>query len=300
MKSVFASAFLCQVIWPDFTAHFRSETTKGSYQTDISEIMDYFQRDFLDIREAEVKEYFGILENKVNLGRLKPATMAKKFRELHSFAEYICEEREKYHVSEEYQDYYYPYLKLVAKQEKFVKSIPIAHIDQLFVAAEGDSMVYSILTLLYRAGLTSTQITELRPEDFGAYENGVYVHVSGREEACYIPEDAARVLDTYMSVRQANPYLFYNKRGNKLNTMYISRMMQNCCRKAGIPSYSAESLRNTCGVTMYAYGAGDSQVAGQFGNTQIQIRRYRDISYKESLLREANQLVKVKVLPPEI
>lgn len=300
MKSLFASTFLCQVIWPDFTAHFRSETTKGSYQTDISEVMDYFQRDFLDIREDEVKEYFEILENKVKLGVLKPGTMAKKFRELHSFAEYICENRRQYNVSEEYQDYYYPYLKLVAKQEKFVKSIPIEHIDKLFVAAEGDSMVYSILTLLYRAGFTSTQIIELKPEDFGAYENGVYVRVSGREEACYIPGDVAAVLDTYMSVRQANPYLFYNRKGKKLNTMYISRMMQNCCRKAAIPSYSAQSLRNTCGVTMYAYGALDGQVARQFGNTQIQIKRYKDIAYKENLQREANQLVKIKVLPPEM
>lgn len=300
MKSLFASILVSQEIWSDFTAHFKSKTTKGSYQTDISEIMDYFEKDFLAISEDEVREYFTLLKNKVMDGRLKPGTMAKKFRELHSFAEYICENREKYYVPEEYQDYYYPYLKLVAKQEKFVRSIPIEHIDKLLLASEGDSMVYSILTLLYRAGFTSTQIIELKPEDFGVYENGVYVHVKGREEACYIPEDAVLVLNTYMSARQANPYLFYNKRGNKLNTMYISRMMQNYCRKAGIPSYSAESLRNTCGVTLYAYGAKDGQVAGQFGNTQIQIKRYKDISYKESLLKKANQLVKVKVLPPEI
>ena len=50
--------------------------------------------------------------------------MAKKFRELHSFAAYICENRERYQVDEGYQDGYYPYLKMVAKQEKFVKHIP--------------------------------------------------------------------------------------------------------------------------------------------------------------------------------
>ncbi|MFQ8899667.1 MAG: hypothetical protein ACLR71_17300 [[Clostridium] scindens] len=41
----------------------------------------------------------------------------KKFRELHSFAAYICENKERYQVDEGYQDDYYPYLKMVAKQE---------------------------------------------------------------------------------------------------------------------------------------------------------------------------------------
>ena len=74
-----------QGIWNDFKAHFKSITTEASYRTDIREIMNYFQKDFFEIREVEVKEYFAVLQNKVNKGALRPGTMAKKFRELHSF-----------------------------------------------------------------------------------------------------------------------------------------------------------------------------------------------------------------------
>ncbi len=73
--------------------HFRSPTTAGSYVSDIQEIMDYFQKDFWLIREAEVEVYYRWLENKVKQGDLSPGTMAKKIRELHSFAEFACDER---------------------------------------------------------------------------------------------------------------------------------------------------------------------------------------------------------------
>ena len=76
MNSIYASNCICQLIWPDFTAHFRSHMTAASYQADIVEIMEYFQKDFLEIREEEVKEYFEILSHKVEQENLKPGTMA--------------------------------------------------------------------------------------------------------------------------------------------------------------------------------------------------------------------------------
>ena len=101
-----------------------------------------------------------------------------------------------------------------------------------------------------------------------------------------------------MAERKDNPYLFYNSRGNPLNTMYISRMMKKYSKKAGIPSYSAQSIRNSCGCALFAYEASSEQVARQMGTTRIQIKRYQNISYKEALQREAGRLVKLKIEPP--
>ena len=68
--------------------------------------------------------------------------------------------------------------------------------------------------------------------------------------------------------------------------MYISRLMKKYTLQAGIPSYSAENIRNTCAVTMFAYGATPKQLARQMGVTKIQIRRYQNLSYRENLLKE--------------
>lgn len=285
-------------IWTDFTAHFKSNTTMGSYRSDLSEACDYLNKSFNQINSLDVKDLFAWFSNKVEQGNIKPATMAKKFREYHSLAQYICENKEKYNVPEGYEDFFYPYLTKVAKQEKFAKAIPIEEIDQLFRAAQVDIMVYLIFLLLYRVGLSSTEIVEIKMTDIEQYADGVYIWIRNRKEACYLPEDVVAAMSGYLSQREEQEYLLYNRSKRQLNTMYISRMMKKYTTMAGIPSYSAETLRNSCGFTMYAYGAKDKQVARQLGITQMQIKRYDDIRYKNNIQRQAQNLVKLKVEPP--
>ena len=306
MNSIYASKLICQVIWPDFTAHFRSHTTAASYQADITEIMEYFRKDFLDIRQKEVKEYFEVLSHKVEQKNMKPGTMAKKFRELHSFAEFVYMNRQQYEIDEAYRDFFEPYLKHLSTQEKFAKSVPVGHIDELLKAAESNRMEYCILVLLFRAGLTSTEVSNLKVEDLAEYDNGIFVQITGRKNLCFIPEDAWRILEKYIEERSVDdkkghqPYLFCNRRGNQLNPMYISRMMRKYEEKAGIPHYSAQTLRNSCAFTMFAYGASQEQVAGQMGTTKLQIKRYRNLAYQDLLQQQASQLVKIKIEPPDI
>lgn len=300
IKSIYASELTSQYIWTDFIAHFRSSTTAASYASDLSEIMNYFEKDFVEIRNDNVQEYFQMMQNKITQKVINPQTVAKKFRELHSFAEYICENRKKYCIDDQYQDEFYPFLKVLEKQKKFAKSVPVEHIDRLLQAAEPDIQAYTIIVMLYRIGLSSTEIIQLKPEDFAIYENGMYAAIKGREELCYIPEDTARILERFFDQRKEVEYLFYNSRGNKLNLMYLSRLMKKLAKKAGIPEYSAESIRNTCGFTLYAYGATPKQVANQLGVTKMQIHRYRNEVYKDQIQQAANHLVKVKVMPPEI
>lgn len=299
MNSPYVSKLIQKKIWQDFQAHFKSKTTAASYRADIDEIMNYFQKDFLEIDKDDAECYFSQMQRRVDAGYLKAGTMAKKFRELHSFAEYICDNRKMYHIGEEFCDCYYVHLKNVAKQEKHVGSIPVEHMDLLLKAAETDIMAYTILVLLYRVGLTSGEIASLKRDSFTAYDNGVYAAVAGRREPCFIPEDVFVILERYMSKTDAAEYLFVNSRGNPLNLMYISRMMKKYTQAAGLPPYSAESIRNTCGVNMFAYGAKPEQVAAQMGVTQMQIHRYKNLSYKENMLRAANHLVNVKILPPK-
>ncbi len=295
MDSPYASTLFSTKIWPDFTAHFQNSSSSASYQADVKEFMQMYQADFLQIDHAMVEDYYKQMEEKVQNNILKPSTMAKKFRELHSLAEFIEGQKEHYHIPDTFQDYFYPYLKAVAKVAQYAKSIPIEDIDKLFQAAKDNPMAYCIFALLHRAGLSSTEITALKLENFIAYDNGVFASVPGRQNPCFIPEDAFAILETYLAKRQEHEYLFSNSRGNRLNTMYISRLMKKYTELAGVPNYSAEALRNSCAFTLFSYRATPEQVARQMGVTQIQIKRYKNVSYRDSLLQEANHLVKIKV-----
>ena len=298
MQSVYASKLTKEKIWPDFSAHFRSPSTAASYESDIREVMEYFKRDFWKVREAEVETYFRWMEHKVEQGILSGATVAKKFRELHSFAEFACENRERYRLGKGYQDYYQPYLKRMEKQEPYARSVPAGHVDRLLAAAQEDLMAYGIILLLYRAGLTSTEIIWLRPGDLTVYDNGVYAAVRGRKEQCLIPEDVFAVLRKYLETCPGQPFLFCSSRGNQMNLMGISRLLKKYEKKAGIPSYSAQSIRNTCGFNLFAYGADEEQTASRLGVTGVQIRRYRNAGYREQLQLEAEKLVKLRAEPP--
>lgn len=299
MNSIHASDQFLQVIWPDFTAHFRNEVSIASYEVDVAEFMRFCESDFLQLDYEKAEAYFEYLQKKLETGKMQPSTMAKKIRELHSLAEYICDERGKYKVPASFRDYFLPYLKRIAKIDKYAKTIPVEHIDKIFTEAQDDLQAYCIFALLQRVGLSSTEIVGLKLCDIVAYDNGVYAELPSRKDSCFIPEDVFVILGQYIAQRQEQEYLFYNSRRNKLNTMYISRLMKKYTELAGVPNYSAEALRNTCAVTMFAYEASPEQVARQMGVTQIQIKRYKNLSYRDNLVRAANELVKVRVEPPK-
>ena len=59
------------------------------------------------------------------------------------------------------------------KEKELARMIPLEHIDRLLTASAENHMVYTILTLMYRAGLSSTEIIALKgPEDFVQYGGG--------------------------------------------------------------------------------------------------------------------------------
>uniref|UniRef100_UPI004056C3DA tyrosine-type recombinase/integrase n=1 Tax=Agathobacter sp. TaxID=2021311 RepID=UPI004056C3DA len=299
MNSIYASEQLKQVIWQDFITHFKSISSIVSYQSDIDEYLNYIQKDFLLQNSTDAENFYAHLIQKSDAGKIKPNTIAKKIRELHSFATYICENRENYQIPKSFKDEFLPYLGYLAKLEKYAKSVPIEHIDRMMKAAQDDLMAYCIITLLYRVGLSSTEIVELKLAHFEAYDNGVYAFVPGRKEASYIPEDVYLILERYLAAREEHEYLFYNSRRNKLNIKYISRMIKKYAQLAGVPAYSAETLRNSCAFTMFTYDANPEQVAKQMGVTQTMIKRYQSRVYKDNVLKNANQLIKIKVELPD-
>ena len=290
-----------QEIWKNFISHFKNIGTAASYQSDLMEIMEYLEKGFLEITNEDVKEYFNYQMSKVDQRILQPSTLAKKIRELNSFSSYIVENREYLKVDASYENHFSPYLKKVNKISKFANSIPTEQIDQLLNAAQDDIMAYSIMSLLYRMGLSSTEIIELKTENFAAYDNGVYLKVKDREDACFVPEDVYKIVLEFLEQTggQDQEFLFLNSRGNQLNTMYISRLMKKYTTLAGIPSYSAEALRNSCVYTMFSYHAKPEQIAKEMGVTDSQIRRYNNKNYIDSTSREVRSLVKIKIELPE-
>lgn len=300
MNSIYASEQIKQDIWPDFIKHFRSKSSIASYKSDIGEYLGFIKKDFLLQNSKDADDFYNYLMKKYEDGKIQAATVAKKIWELHSFSDYIYENKDNFDIPDSFDDVFSPYLSKLAKVEKYAKSVPVDHIDKIMNAAQSDLMAYCILTLLYRVGLSSTEISELKLKHFESYENGVYLFLPNRKEPCYVPEDVYTILVRYITENGDNEYLFYNKWKKKLNPMYISRLNKKYAELAGVPAYSARELRNSCAFTMFAYNANANQVAKQMGVTQTMITRYKGIYYKENIIKNANQLIKLKVEAPDL
>lgn len=289
--------FVNTEIWKLFRKKFKSETTEASYWSDIHEFCRIAGKPFTESDSSDVKKYYDRMSGQIKNGKLSKITLTKKFRELHSFASFLMEQG--IYLSGKEHDYFYPYLKTMAKESALAGSVPVEDMDALLNAASDDIMAYTILTLMYRAGMTSTEIIGISGEgDFAEYDDGVYAMLSGREEPCYIPDDAWTILKEYMDQRMVHDTLFYNRSGRPLNTMFISRMMKKYCSLAGIQNYSAQAVRNSCAFNMFAYGATDGQTARQMGRTEQQIRRYRGSLYRRNLQKQAADLVKIHIEKP--
>lgn len=301
----YATSIEKQDIWLEFVAHFKNKTTGDAYLTEIYEFEKLSKRPFFLTDETDVKNYFEFLQKKEASGKMNMSTLAKKLWELHSFATYAVERKAEFAVPDSFEDYFFQWLKRIRGQEKFVHSVPVEDMDRLYRAAEENYMAYTIISLLHRVGLSSTEIITLKRGDLAIYENGTFAFAEQRQDACYIPPDVNEILELYLrkvedaQETDSGEYLFFNRYGKPLNKMYISRMLKTYTKKAGIPSYSAEKIRTTCGITMFAYGVKPGQIAKQMGITKIQIQKYQKRQYQDNLLVKANELVKINIKPPK-
>lgn len=302
--SIYMSYITEKEIWPIFITHFKNKNvSQENYFGDINEFLDLCQKDFLQVREKDVDEYYNWLLLKIRQKQMKATTLQKKMKELHKFSDFIMKNKfqfkEQWKVPLTFDNFFYKYVAKFLSNEEAVKPVSIEDIDKMLEAAQDDLMAYTILVLFCRVGLRSTEVCALKPEDIASAPDGVYLTLRKKKDTRFIPPDVFLILEKYLASREENEYLFYNRSKRPLNTQYIHLMMRRIAIKADVPEYSAQDLRNVCAGIMYAYGVSPEQVAQQLGITQMHIRRYSNIIDKESIMKKANEMVKIKVLPPE-
>ena len=162
--------FVNMETWNLFRNRFKSPSTEASYWSDLMEFCRFTGKCFDDTESADVKNYYETMVAKTEAGRLSPVTLTKKFRELHSFVEFSDGE-----------DFFFPYLKYLPKEKQLAKCVPVEDMDALLEAASEDRMVYTILTLMYRAGMSSTEIISLNGSDnFVLCDDGGYAVLENR------------------------------------------------------------------------------------------------------------------------
>jgi site-specific recombinase XerD len=139
-------------------------------------------------------------------------------------------------------------------------------INRLLEAAENGTRAglirrdMAIIQLLLHTGLRVSEIVSLRKDDLIFDNPGMRLQVrSGQEEALarYLPLSNAvcKTLHNYLAVRPhsaKSDHLFLSQYGRQISSRTVQRIVSNCAKSAGVEGVSAQSLRRTYAVHLFA------------------------------------------------
>ena len=107
----------CKVFGNILFLTFRNQNSAASYRSDTIEFLEFTEKSFLETTASDVENYYAIQQKKINEKELQPSTVAKKIRELNSLSTYIEENKEYYHIKDNYQNHFAAYLPHIEKMK---------------------------------------------------------------------------------------------------------------------------------------------------------------------------------------
>lgn len=138
-------------------------------------------------------------------------------------------------------------------------------VKKLLIAAESGSRAglirrdLAILQLLLHTGLRMSEIVDLQKDDLVFDNPGLRLKVcNGQEEKTrYLPlcTEVCKALNDYLTVRPRTTttnHLFLSQQGNPVSDRTVQRIISDCARAAGLEGVSAQSLRRTFALQLFA------------------------------------------------
>lgn len=139
-------------------------------------------------------------------------------------------------------------------------------IDKLLEAAQSGSRAglirrdAAIIQLLLHTGLRVSEIVGLEKDDLIFDNPGMRLRVTSRQDESgtrYLPlsKPICKTLHDYLAVRPHSAYsehLFVSQYGRSISSRTVQRIVSNCAKSAGLEGVSAQSLRRTYAVRLFA------------------------------------------------
>lgn len=250
-----------------------TSATKRSYASDVGQLVAW-----LSARDAAV----GLLDRRTvrafaaDLGRrgYAPATLNRKLSALRSFARFLTEHGV---LGAD------PTLLLPGprRRRRLPRSLRLDEVVGVLRAAGGaaplDLRDRAILELLYGCGLRSQEVVDLDLGDVRASQGEVIVHgKGGKTRVVPLGQEAAAALERYLGRGRAAPAfgggrrpLFVSRRGRRLLTSDIRRMVVKYCGLAGIEHASPHMLRHAYATHMLERGADLRAIQELLGHASV-------------------------------
>lgn len=151
-----------------------------------------------------------------------------------------------------------------------------------------------MLELLYGCGIRNSELTGINLDDIGMSAEAILIRGKGKKER-YVPfgESARGALTAYLPARQRllaevrrnSPALLINRRGGRLTTRSVGRIIKRIAVAKGLsPDVHPHTLRHAFGTHMLEEGADLRAIQELLGHERLATtQRYTQLSIKQVL-----------------
>lgn len=290
--------------WNEFVKKPRKPATLKYYRQTLEEFMDDTNSSILTADDTHAEAYYQHLLSAMKANKLKGTTAYKKFKVLNSFREFLV-------LSDNFSMDINPFKRYLLflkeyDQTNVSRTLSLSETDQLLSACEQNLFAFTIISLVYRTAMKPQDVCCLKIRDFFSDPSGTYIQLqkNSRIHIIALTDDIIALLNSYiqyykLDLTDTSQYFFLNRLSRPLNERYLERMMKFYCKKAKISPYTLHDVRSTCASVMYSYQVKEEDISRKM-NIGIQgIRRYNKNIPQADLLKQADQLVKIQILPPQ-
>ena len=274
-------------IFEEFSHTLKGIRTRRDYLTYCRQICSYAQKDFFLLNREDAK---GWLNSLISSGKFKTGTIATKISALTSVSSFLLEKGLiTYNVFEDlYVERPDTYLKL--------SDIPsLEELDTLLAAVKDNDVLFAILSLIIRVGLTASEAVRIRCDDLALFPNGsakLTIHKGKYARTVMIPSDVVEILASRL---KGGDYIFYNQYGNPLRLNNLQTALKKAEVAAGMERFwTLQEIRHAALLFMLKSGAAQEDVAVHAGVDGRWMFRYNKVMDEYPVVLADYQFIRLK------
>lgn len=278
-STYFSDTFNNRII-PVFLKTIGNKGTAREYYSYIRLLCNYLEKDFLDIDESDARSYFSYLCGRTIADGFSRKTINVRFACYRTIGRFIEEQR----LIEGYKN---PFLEIerapVDDNVSIVRVISMSDLDKIMTAASSNPMMYLILALSGRAGLTLSSILRIRINNIEISNERVYLCFPPQndfedETIVQLPQDVGILMQNYLQTFTAygnTGHIFYNQHHRPLTARNVDAAIDRIVKASGVPHhYTLKDIRTRCIIDLINSGIDPTNIAKYVGLSIDRVKMY--------------------------